>query len=48
MKELEKNELMAIDGGSMVGDALRWCKRAAVNTWEWCVDQIDGLSELVS
>lgn len=36
MKELEKNELLAIDGGTWVGDALRWCKR-----------QINGLSELI-
>jgi hypothetical protein len=37
MKELEKNELLGIDGGTTrVGDALRWCKR-----------QIDGLSELI-
>ena len=40
MKNLEKNELLAIDGGSMVGDGLRWCGRAAENAWEWCKDHV--------
>ncbi len=47
MKELNEIELKAIDGGSWVGDALRWTRDALVDAWEWCVDQIDGLSELV-
>ncbi len=42
MKELEKNELLAIDGGSMVGDALRAIRDAAVDAWEWCKYHIAG------
>ena len=40
MKELEKNELMAIDGGTKVGDALRAVRDALVDAYEWCADHI--------
>jgi uncharacterized protein YegL len=36
MKELAKFELLEINGGTWIGDALRWLKR-----------QIAGLSELL-
>ncbi len=36
VQELSKMELVEINGGSWIGDALRWCKR-----------QINGLSELL-
>lgn len=43
MKELEKNELLAIDGGNFLRDAWDWTKNAAVDAWEWCKYHIAGL-----
>lgn len=42
MKELQKNELIEIDGDSWAGDALRWCGRATENTWNFLRYQVAG------
>ena len=40
MKELDKNELLEINGGGWVGDALRAVRDALVDAWEWCKDHV--------
>lgn len=44
---LSQEECLNINGGSWIGDALRWTGRALENAWEWTVEQVAGLSELV-
>jgi len=39
---LSQEECLIINGGTKVGNALRWCKRAAENTWEFIKYQVAG------